>query len=552
MRSSEVERRVFCLARCGAFDAASGVGFVALVLVALATAAHYGISNDEGVQQRYGELIIAYYASGLTDQSVFHFENLLYYGGLFDIVAVLVRHIVPADPYAIRHILCALIGIGGIGATWATARLVAGPRAGAIAGLALSVCGPWYGAMFNHTKDIPLAAAMMGATYFLIRAARSFPQPAWSDVLGFGLSTGCALGMRVHGLLLVFYAGCTILIFLPRSTSGHIHDRALLAASTALRLAPALLLAYLVMILTWPWAALAPLNPLRALVVFDHFHYGIKTVAAGEIYEMASVPRWYVPLYLTIKLHLVMLTGALVAVFATLTPKIGAFAERTWRRETTLVVLTAGFPVLCQVVAQAPAYTGLRHFLFVVPAIAVLAGIGLDILLDILAERRHLLAHAAAVVLVGALVWNAGILVQLHPDEYLFYNPLVGGLRGASGQYETDYWVNTLPEAVENLERFLARTDRSFAVSPRPRYTVTTCSQRVQFDERTHPGLQWTSDWPHADFFIAPTHMNCDRALDGRVIGTIERLGVTIAVVKDRRPQTRSTATAAPSESNIR
>jgi hypothetical protein len=29
--------------------------------------------------------------------------------------------------------------------------------------------------------------------------------------------------------------------------------------------------------------------------------------------------------------------------------------------------------------------------------------------------------------------------------------------------------------------------------------------------------------------------MNCDRYLDGRVIATIERLGVVIGVVKDRR-----------------
>ena len=29
--------------------------------------------------------------------------------------------------------------------------------------------------------------------------------------------------------------------------------------------------------------------------------------------------------------------------------------------------------------------------------------------------------------------------------------------------------------------------------------------------------------------------MNCDQALDGRVVATIERLGVVIGVVKDRR-----------------
>jgi hypothetical protein len=38
-----------------------------------------------------------------------------------------------------------------------------------------------------------------------------------------------------------------------------------------------------------------------------------------------------------------------------------------------------------------------------------------------------------------------------------------------------------------------------------------------------------------SEFFIAPTQMNCDQDLDGEIIGTVERLGVPIAYVKDRR-----------------
>src|SRR5665647_2237350 len=90
------------------------------------------------------------------------------------------------DPYSVRHLLSALTGIAGIAAAGATARLVAGPRAGAIAAFALAVCGPWYGSMFIHTKDIPFAAAMMGATYFLCRAARELPRPHRRHVIGFG------------------------------------------------------------------------------------------------------------------------------------------------------------------------------------------------------------------------------------------------------------------------------------------------------------------------------------------------------------------------------
>lgn len=153
------------LAACDRFDLAVAVLLIVLVGLALATFNSYAICNDEGVQQHYGELIVAYYRSGFADRSLFHYVNLYLYGGLFDIVAVLVERVLPFfDPHTIRHLLCALIGIAGIGAACATARFVAGPRAGARAGFSLAVCGPWRGSMLNHTKDIPFAAAMIGAT----------------------------------------------------------------------------------------------------------------------------------------------------------------------------------------------------------------------------------------------------------------------------------------------------------------------------------------------------------------------------------------------------
>src|SRR5579862_2537147 len=203
------------IARTDACDIATLVLLAALVVIAFCTFKDYAISNDEGVQHHYGELIIAYYASGFRDLGVFNFQNLYLYGGLFDIAAVLLSHLIPINPYDLRHILCALIGVGGIGAAAATARLIAGPRAALIAAVGLSVCGAWYGAMFNHTKDIPFAAAMIGATLFLIRIARALPSPRAGDIAAFGLLAGGALGMRVLGLLLVIYIGFAIVVYLP-------------------------------------------------------------------------------------------------------------------------------------------------------------------------------------------------------------------------------------------------------------------------------------------------------------------------------------------------
>ena len=55
------------IARFNAYDIATVVLIAALVVIALCTFKDYAISNDEGVQHRYGELIIAYYTSGFSD-----------------------------------------------------------------------------------------------------------------------------------------------------------------------------------------------------------------------------------------------------------------------------------------------------------------------------------------------------------------------------------------------------------------------------------------------------------------------------------------------------
>ena len=149
---------------------------------------------------------------------------------------------------------------------------------------------------------------------------------------------------------------------------------------------------------------------------------------------------------------------------------------------------------------------------------------------------NRLAAVAAAAIILLGLGSNATTLYRLHPDEYLFYNPLVGGLAGASRRYATDYWVNIMPEAVGDLKRYLDRTEHAAGGQfSRRRYLVMVCGERLPFEKEADARLEWTRDLERADFFIAPTHMNCDRLLGGRVVATVERLGVVIGVVKDRR-----------------
>ncbi len=297
-------------------------------------------------------------------------------------------------------------------------------------------------------------------------------------------------------------------------------------------------LAYVIMIASWPWASLEFFNPVRAIFAFAHFHYPIRTIIAGQVYPMSDVPRWYEPDYLAIKLPLFVLLGAAAALLSAV--RAAALRSDNWSgtvhlQEIGALFFVIVFPLACQIVGHGPSDTGLRHFLFVVPPLAALAGIGVDTCLSGVEAKGRGLGFVALGGVMAAFVWDAAVLVRLHPYEYLFYNSLVGGLEGASRRYVTDYWVNIMPAAVKDLETYLDQTD-AHADPRRPaHYTVAVCGERVSFEKEADRRLQYTPDWSHADFFIAPTHMNCDQVLRGRIVNVIERIGVPIGVVKDLR-----------------
>ncbi|WP_128927418.1 ArnT family glycosyltransferase [Bradyrhizobium guangxiense] len=515
------------------FDFLALAFLATLVVIACFTAKDYAISNDEAVQHRYGELIIAYYQSGLRIRDLFTFDNLYLYGGLFDVIAIALGQVIPVDIYELRHILCAATGLAGIAFSGAAARSIAGPRAGLIAMIALALCGAWYGAMFNHTKDIPFAAAMAGATLVLLRLARQLPAPRTLHVAVFGFLAGAALGLRSYGFLLFVYLGLAVLIYLPWTESRA--ARLAFAANSLLKICPAVAVAYLLMILAWPWAALSPLNPVRGLFAYSEFQYAIRTLFAGRAYEMAHVPRIYVPFYLFIRVPLITQAGAALAMVSLLWRPVKQGPDRC--RDLALLSAMVLVPLGCQALVHGPAFNGMRHFLFVLPPLATLAGVGLSDVLDAIALRGRRLACAGLAVVCASFLSEGVMLARLHPYENLSYNAVTGGLPGAFRRFDLDYWFNSMPEAIRMLETFV-REETPLEDKTSTVYSVAVCGERPAFDHTvTLPQLRWDfrSEWDESEFFIAPTHMNCDRDLDGEIIGSVERLGVTIAYVKDRR-----------------
>ena len=522
--------------------------FVVLVLI-LATFTDYGVTWDEDVHNWYGEAVLNYYLTGFKDQSSLHYLDLFNYGAGFDMTAAALNRVSPFGTYETRHLFDALIGLVGIVGTWKLGKALAGPRAGFFAALFLALTPNFYGQMFNNPKDAPFAVGMAWSLYFLVRLLPGLPRPDWRLVAKLGLAAGLALAVRVGGLLILFYVGLGLLLFVllrlaeTRSLKGAVAD----SWSCFWRvLAPVVLVAYPVMLFFWPWAQQSPfVNPVKALIYFSHEIFPFRTLFAGEYVPAGDLPWEYLPTYILLalpELVLILLAAAPVAAYFGL--RRGGW--HTIGRDRIIGYFVLGFaivfPVAYAVAIKAVLFDGMRHFIFVLPLIAVTAAIVADIALDRLARMRFHSAAYAALVLYGLV--HVSVMVMLHPDEYVYYNAFVGGTHGAEGLFKLDYWANSYAEDAQALENTLRQEYGADFMDHD--FTVFACGPPVSAAYYFPPNFIFTPDRDNAQFVIAFTKDECNKTVTGKEIYRVERMGTLLSVVLDRRAilaQAQHTAT---------
>ena len=125
-------------------------------------------------------------------------------------------------------------------------------------------------------------------------------------------------------------------------------------------------------------------------------------------------------------------------------------------------------------------------------------------------------------------------MAALHPDEYVYYNALVGGVPGAAGRFKLDYWANSYREATGDLVRFLkARDGKRFF---HKRYRVAACGPPGSIMPYLPANLPYEADRKKADFYVSFTKDGCDKQVRGRKVAEVDRLGTRLSVVLDLRP----------------
>ncbi len=527
------------------FDRLAVVVLGVVGVVALLTFRDYGLSWDDYTHSEYGDLLLKFYLSGLRDQRALSWVNLYYYGGGFDLLAALAAKLLPFTLFETRRLMGAAVGVLGLFVTWRIGRRVGGPAAGLIALVLLATCPLYYGHMFMNPKDSPFAVAMAIFLLALVRIFEEYPRVSLASGALVGAGFGLAFGSRIMGAFGAIDALAALaLIFAIDSRARGIRSAGARLGRFVLALVPAMVLAYAVMALVWPWSVANPLNPLRAVEYFSRFfEKPWQELFDGRVISVPDMPRSYVPMLFALKLPVILsvlgfggVAGALVAAF-----RGNVAANR--RAVLLLVALAAQLPLAVTIALRPAMYNGIRHFVFVLPPLAVLGGLAAVSLIEMAARRLRFAPIAAALVLVAGVAVPLVEMVRLHPYEYTDFNGLAGGVAGARDRYMLDYWGLSFKQASQALRARLA--ERHETKPGDRRWKLAVCGPHRSPQVELGGDFETSWDPTGADFALTLGEFYCAK-LDAPLLVEIVRDGVTYARVYDIRGRSFPTLLTQP------
>ncbi|PIT02515.1 hypothetical protein TSA1_18460 [Bradyrhizobium nitroreducens] len=517
----------------------------AVAVIAGLTFRDYGLGWDDYTHAEYADLLLRMFGSGFKDTAALSFANLYMYGGGFDMVAALLHKIIPLELFETRRLVGAIVGVIGLAVTWRLARRIGGPLAGLAALLLLALCPIFYGHMFMNPKDAPFAVAMIILMLGLVRLAEEYPQPSPRTILIVGLGAGLSLGCRVLGGLALVYAMLGFIpLFLEELRTEGLRESVRRFAHVVYVLLPGLAFGYLVMGLIWPWSIMEPGNPFEALTYFSHFfEKPWKEMFDGAIVSVPDMPWSYLPTLFALQLPevlLILMGGAVFSTFAML-PR----SEVPARRKTIMLMLTlaATLPLAIAMVKRPALYNGIRHFVFVIPPMAVLGGVAFAWVMERLRANHRTWQPVVLATFCFGLALSLAEMIRLHPYQYTHFNHIAGTVRGADDRFMLDYWGLALKQASDELREQLVERQE---VPPAGRkWKVAVCGPQRPAQVALGPDFTIGWDSNAADFAMTLGEFYC-KGLTAPVMVEIKRDDVVFARVYDIRGRSISSLLSIP------
>ncbi|WP_378183132.1 hypothetical protein [Aquimarina sp. SS2-1] len=435
----------------------------------------YGIIEDAKVHQEHGERILDYFKGkdnsaalspldehgNLLDISIDEqnkVRGMNGFGGFFDLVANFLYQYQPiTGVYEFRNFLSALFGVLLFFFCGLLGKELGGWKTGFFA-LVFALLSPLlFGQSMYNPKDIPFATFYIICVYHLVKLLKELPEVTLKRSLCLIINISILINIRLFGL--VFIGQIMVAVFFWWLVKNYQNKltKSVIKKSLLLFLKITLigLLGYLGTGILWPYLQTNPFTGLVELFIAAKDFKGFEAIQLfeGEWKSSFEMP-WYYPikylLYLQLPLHLFL------GVF--LIPVIYYKTEKFKTLQYSVVLFTGLFPLFLILVGKPNYYDNARQFLFLTPPLIVMISLAYNKL--IILQNNKMGRRVVYILLLFLLLQPLKFLMTNHPVHSLYYNPIIGGIQGAFGKYEIDYWGVAVKPAVEWLKNNAESDDK--------------------------------------------------------------------------------------------
>lgn len=320
--------------------------------------------------------------------------------------------------------------------------------ASCIAGLSLYLFPLLWAEQHFNVKDPAMAAFFLLGIYFFWKAV---VRNNWKYMLLSALFAGASFSTKINYVfaLLILFPWLALFVFFSRrqtkfKKSIHGVTRFVMQSFRRLSLANwSILLIYpliifLIFFLCWPvlWS-----DPVKNIKITLGFYQGI-----GEV--SCPYPRftldWFTSCSSMITINRLFFTTPIVTLIFL---GIGVFYAVVQFREKyftpVLWLLVFLVPIVRVTIPLSSVYGGVRQIMEFIPGMAVLAALGAltfrNVLVTIiiktiprLKNSKNTLAIVISIICVSSYIPFVLVLVKMHPNENIYFNGFIGGLRGAA------------------------------------------------------------------------------------------------------------------------
>ncbi|GIV30844.1 MAG: hypothetical protein KatS3mg029_0195 [Saprospiraceae bacterium] len=518
---------------------------VVVLVLTLAMAFNSGINADDEYQHDYSEKLVNYYLTLGADTAALYIPkgNMHYYGGVFDLLSGLTNRAMgltweDAGYHHVRHFYNAIFGFLAMLFASLLAGRLAGWRAAILTLIFLFLSPRFLGHSLMNPKDIPFAAGYIIAIYYMVVFFENMERPRWQAALGVVLGIGLAIGTRAGGMLLIAYLGMyAALDFWVRNGIGAVFSdgkKVWRYAGWTLGIAIA---GYLLAVLFWPWALQAPLSrPFEALGEFSKLGVKIRVLFKGEN-VMSDQTGWdYVPQWIFRTVPLFALAGFVGAVF---------MARRLFKQYAVLPVFmlffAAIFPVVYVIYKESILHDGWRHLLFIYAPLVILSVLWWMQVEQLLVNNKT--GRYALYAVVALMAAEPALFIARNTAyPYVYFNPLSGGISGAFGRFETDYWGLSMKQAVQKMEDAgILRPDMTDTLDVASSYSyLLQVYTKKRYQGKVRASYQrfsnrYESEWDYGIFpsrYIKGAHLRAGTWPNSRTVITVDANGVPLTAVE--------------------